>query len=150
MTGVVNNLGEKGCWNCGDEDHWKYQCLKLTEEERVALAQPGGPSLLNLASLNEDVYVAEDKYDGVTFVLPVMIQWQTLNPHYLYLDSCSTFNQVFTNNHILDLGKVKISLRARCNASTSNNQKLILGAIKAWLVRTSITNLASLPQLECD
>ena len=104
----------------------------------------GGPSLLNVADVDDDVYAAEDKYTGVAFVLPGMVQWRTLNPHYLYLDSCSAFNQVFTENHISDLEQVRISLRAGCNAGTSTSDKkgMVLGAIKAWLVRTGIVNLA--------
>ena len=93
------------------------------------------------------MYGAEDEYDGVAFVLPVMVQRRTLNPHYLYLDSCSAFNQVFTENHISDLEQVRISLRAGCNSgtSTSDEKGMILGAIKAWLVCTGIENLTSIP-----
>jgi hypothetical protein len=69
----VNNDGQKGCWNCGSDKHWKYQCPKLTEEERAELQRKGGPSLLNIADVEDDIYGAEDEYDGVVFVLPVMV-----------------------------------------------------------------------------
>ena len=96
------------------------------------------------------MYVVEDEDDGVAFVSPVMVQRRTFNPHYLYLASCSAFNQVFTENHISDLEQVRIFLRAGCNTgtSTSDEKDMILGAIKAWLVRTRIINLASIPQME--
>jgi hypothetical protein len=105
---------------------------------------------LNVVSLDNDVYTTEDKYNNVAFVLPVLVQRHTPNPHYLHLDSCLAFNQVFTKNHISDLEQVRISLRAGCNTGTStpDKQGMILGAIKAWLVRSGITNLASLPHLE--
>ena len=61
----------------------------------------GGPSLLNLDNVKDDMYGAENEYDGVTFVSPVMVQRCTFHPHYLYVDRCSAFNQVFTENHIL-------------------------------------------------
>ena len=35
----------------------------------------------------EDEYAAEDKYNDVAVISPVMVQRRTLNPHYLYLDS---------------------------------------------------------------
>ena len=80
----------------------------------------------------------------------MLVQCYTLNPHYLHLDSYLGFNPVFTENHILDLKRVRISLRTGCNAgtSTSAEQGMILGGTKARLVQTGITNLASLPQLE--
>ena len=110
----------------------------------------GGGSLLNVADAKDDVYRSEDEYDGITFVSPAMVQRRTLNPPYLYLDGCSAFNQVFTENHISDLEQVRISLRAGYNAVTNTSDKkgMILGATKEWLVRTGITNLASVPQMK--
>ena len=61
-----------GCWNCGSKKHLKYQCHKLTAKERAELRCKGGPSLLNIADLEGDVYTAEDKYNGIAFVLPVI------------------------------------------------------------------------------
>ncbi len=46
-----------------------------------------GANVLNVADVEDAVYAAEDEYDGVEFVSPVMVQRRTLNPHYLYLDS---------------------------------------------------------------
>ena len=108
----MNNEGQSGCWNYGSKKHWKYQCPKLTTEEQAELRCNGGPSLLIVDAVKDNIYAAEDKYNGVAFVLPVMVQRRTLNPHYLYLDSCWAFNQVFTENHISDLEQVRISLRA--------------------------------------
>ena len=98
------------------------------------------------------MYAAEDEYDGVAFFSPVMVQRRMLNPHYLSLDSCSAFNQLFTENYITDLERVRILLRAGCNAgtSTSDEKGMVLGAIMAWLVRTGIVNLASIPQMESN
>ena len=100
-----------------------------------------------MAVIDDDIYAAEDKYDGVAFVSTVLVQQRTLTPHYLYLDSCSAFNQVFTENNVSDLEQVRFSLRAVCNTGTSkpDEKGMILGAIKVWLVRTMIANLASIP-----
>ena len=68
-----------GCWNCGSKKHCKYQCPKLTVEERAELQRKWGPSLLNVADVEDDVYAAEDEYDSVAFVSPVMVQRRTLN-----------------------------------------------------------------------
>ena len=83
----VNKKGGSGCWNCRHKDHWVYQCPKLSADEQSELSKDGGPSLLNVATFNNDIYPAKDKYDGVAFVLPVLVQRRTLNPQYLYLDS---------------------------------------------------------------
>ena len=89
-----------------------------------------------MASLDKDVYAAKHEYNRVAFVLLVMGKRRTLNPQYLHLNSCSAFNQVFTENHISDLKKVRISLCAGCNAgvNSADERGMILGAIKAWLV----------------
>ena len=105
-----------------------------------------------MASFKDDVYAAEHKCDNAAFVSLVMVQRHTLNPCYLYLTSYSTFNQVFTKNHISDLEKVRISLRAGCNTGTSISDKkgMIRGAINTWLVRTGIVSIASIPHMEHD
>ena len=135
-----------------DMQEWRFQCPKLSAEEQAELSKDKGLSLLNVASFGDDVYATEDKYKGVAFVSPVMVQGHTLDLYYLCLDSCLVFNQVFTKNHISDLELVRISSRAGCNTgtSTSDEKEMILGAIKAWLVRTGIVNLASIPQMEQD
>ena len=100
-----------------------------------------------MAAVNNDIYAAEDDYNGVASVSPVAVRCCTLNSHYLYLDSCSAFNQVFTENHISDLKQVRNSLRARYNAGTStvDEKGMHPGTTKAWLVRTGTANLASIP-----
>ena len=93
------------------------------EEGRAELTRTGGPRQLIVAFLDNNGYAAKDKYNGAAFVLTVLVQHHMLNPHYLYLDSCSVFNQVFTENHISDLMQVRISLRAGCNTGTSTSDK---------------------------
>ena len=121
-----------------------------TKVERAELSKEEGPSLLNIVSLDNNMYAAQDKCEGVVFSLSVMVQRHMMNPHYLYFGSCSVFNQAFIEDQILDFKTTRIYLRAGCNAGTStpDEQGLVLGAIKAWLVRTGITNVGSLPQLE--
>ena len=83
----LNNDRELGYWNCGSKDHWKYKCPKLTAEEQTEQPREGGPILLKISSVDDDIYAAKDKYDGIAFGLPAMVQRLRLNPHYLYLDS---------------------------------------------------------------
>ena len=70
----VNSDREKSFWNCGIKDHRKHQQPKLTEEEPAGILRPRGPSILTLASLDNNAYGNEDKYDGVAFVLPMLVQ----------------------------------------------------------------------------
>ena len=37
---------------------------------------------MNVADVEDDVHGAEDEYNSVAFVSPVMVQWRTLNSHY--------------------------------------------------------------------
>jgi hypothetical protein len=59
---------------------------------------------------------------------------KTLNPHHHYLDSTSSFHQVFTKEHLDHFSTAGINL----------HQDLF----HIWLVCNSIANLLSLPQLE--
>ena len=84
--------------------------------------------------------------------LKVVEARKTLKEHFVYLDSTSSFNQVFKEEHLDEVKKVSTSLRAHCNAGTSHADEkgLLLGVFECWLVRNGIANILSVPQLERD
>ena len=43
---------------------------------------------------------------------------KTLKPSYLYLDSMSSFNQMFEDKHLVDVKEVGVMLRGKCNGGT--------------------------------
>ena len=44
---------------------------------------------------------------------------RTLDPNKLYLDSTSSFHQMFTDEHLDEIKQVEVVLRGHCNAGTS-------------------------------
>ena len=77
---------------------------------------------------------------------------QTLNEDFMYLYSTSSFHQMFTYKHLLDVEKVAIRLWGECNAGTthSNEKGWFKDLFHMWLVHNGIANLLSLPRLEED
>jgi hypothetical protein len=82
----------------------------------------------------------------------VVATCKTLDPQRLYLDSTSSFHQVFTEEHLDNLRLAGATLQADCNAGTNFATKKgwYHDLFKLWLVRNGIANLLSLPQLEAD
>jgi hypothetical protein len=64
----------------------------------------------------------------------------------------SSFRQVFTEEHLVNLWLAGATLRANCNVGTNFTTKkgLYFELFNLWLVRNGIANLLSLPQLEAD
>ena len=77
---------------------------------------------------------------------------KTLDPNKLYLDSMSSFQQMFTKQHLDDIKKSDVTLRGPCNAGTSYSDEKgrYLNLFELWLVWHGITNLLSIPMLEKD
>ena len=77
---------------------------------------------------------------------------EKLNPDHLYLESTSSFNEMFDASHLDDVIKVNTILRGIYNAVTTFYDKK--GWYKVlfhmWLVCNGISNLLSLPQLELE
>ena len=48
---------------------------------------------------------------------------QTLNEEFMYLDSTSSFYQMFTDKHLLHVEKLAIRLSGECNAGTTHSNK---------------------------
>ncbi len=61
---------------------------------------------------------------------------ETLKPSYLYLDSMSSFNQMFVEKHLNDVKEVGVTLCGKCNGGTvfSNKKGIHLNMLFMWLV----------------
>ncbi len=70
----------------------------------------------------------------------------------IYLDSMSSFNQVFTDKHLSEVSKVGVTLRDKCNAGVvySDKKGFVLDMFNMWLVQNGIANLLSIPCLIHD
>ena len=77
---------------------------------------------------------------------------KTLKPSYIYLDSTSSFHQMFWANYMKDVRQVDVALRGKCNGGESHSDEkgCVLDMFCMWLVRSGIANLLSLPTLERD
>jgi hypothetical protein len=77
---------------------------------------------------------------------------KTLDPQWLYLNSTSSFHQVFTEVHLDNLRLAGATLHADCNAGTNFATKKgwYRNLFKLRLVRNGTANLLSLPQMEAD
>jgi hypothetical protein len=70
----------------------------------------------------------------------------------LYLDTTSSFHQMFHADHLEDVRKVSTTLKAHCNAGTTHSDEkgMLLGLFDMWIVRDGIANILSVPQLVRD
>ena len=85
---------------------------------------------------------------GCTFV---QVAQETLHEDRCYLDSYSSFHQVFTRKYLSDITRMMTRLKGNCNAGTTySNLKGLWSYFHMWLVESGITNLLSVPQLEAD
>jgi hypothetical protein len=105
-----------------------------------------------------NVTIGNEEFKGIGFLQNkstnphIVATRKTLDPQWLYLDSTSSFHQVFTEEHLDNLRLAGATLHADCNAGTNFVTK------KAWycnlfdvrLVRNGIANLLFLPQMEVD
>jgi hypothetical protein len=110
---IANALGKKNCFNCAAADHWVVNCPNLTAAQCKILARMA------------HISISEDILEGIGFLqnkstnAAVVATHKTLNPCCLYLDSTSSFHQVFTKEHLNYLNTAGITLRANCNAGTN-------------------------------
>jgi hypothetical protein len=143
---ITNSSGKKNCFNCGMEDHWVVNCPDLSQAQRKELA--------SMAHIS----IGGEEFEGVGFLQNessnprVVAMRKTLDPQQLYLDSTSSFHQVFTEEHLDNLRLAGATLCANCNAGTNFATKKgwYRDLFDLWLVRNGITNLLSPPQLEAD
>ncbi len=104
------------------------------------------------------VSVGDKEFEGIGFLQnksvnpPVVAMRKTLDPHWLYLASTSSFHQVFTEERLDSLWLAGATLHANCNTGTNFATKngWYHDLFDLWLVCNGIANLLSLPQLEAD
>ena len=138
---LTNSAGKKNCFNCGGDDHWVVNCPNLTNAQREVLAGTVHISLGNA------------EFEGIGFLQNestnpcIIVSDNTLDPHWLYLNSTSSFHQVFTEEHLDNLCLAGATLRADCNAGTNfaTEKGWYSNLFNLWLVHNGINNLLSLP-----
>jgi hypothetical protein len=143
---LANISGKKNCFNCSGDDHWVVNCPDLTAAQCNELA--------GMAHIS----VGNKEFKGISFlqnesVKPhVVAMRKTLDQPWLYLDSTSSFPQVFTEEHLDNLRLDGATLRADCKAGTNFATKKgwYHDLFDLWLVRKGIADLLCLPQLEAD
>ena len=71
----------------------------------------------------------------------------TLDPKKIYLNTCSIFHQMFTDEHLNDVRKVDKLIHGHCSAGVSHSVEkgLCSSIFDMWLVRNIISNLILLP-----
>ena len=85
----TNSKGESHCFHCGADDYWATDCpdLDTAQQEQMHI----------------NVESEEDSIDGVGFLEVAKKKPSTLNPYYVYLDSCSMYNQVINDELVTNI-----------------------------------------------
>jgi hypothetical protein len=104
------------------------------------------------------ISIGGKEFEGIGFLQNessnprVVATRKTPDPQQLYLDSTSSFHQVFTEEHLDNLWLAGATLRTNCNAGTNfaTKEGWYHDLFNLWLVHNGIANLLSLPQLEAD
>jgi hypothetical protein len=143
---IPNSSGKKNCFSCSMDNHWVVNYPDLSQAQREELA--GMAHILIGSKESKGIGFLQNKSSNPR----VVATCKTLDPQQLYLDSTSSFHQVFTEEHLDNLRLVGTTLRAYCNAGTNFATKKgwYRNLFDLWLVRNGIANLLSLPQLEAD
>jgi hypothetical protein len=143
---LPNSMRKKNCVNCGGNNHWVVNFPDLTAAQCEELA-----GMVHIS-------LGDNEFKGIKFLQnelsnPLVIATcKTLNPQRLYLDSTSSFYQVFMDKHLDNLRLARATLCADCNADTNfaTKKDWYCNLCDLWLVRNGIANLLSLSQLEAD
>jgi hypothetical protein len=142
----TNSKGESHCFGCGAGDHWAEDCLHKEKEKRGGLF------------LQTDGAMISQFRDGEAMKTGGMIsQFRDgeamktggLRQNFLYLDTCTTNDQMVNPAYLTGVHTADIPLRLHTNAGTSiSRQQGYLGSQKFWLDRIGIANVISLKSLE--
>ena len=100
----------------------------------------------------EDRFVLFQAADKDKPIVKEPVCRETLTPTYLYLDSLSSYHQVFMREHLKHVKQVGVTLRGMYNAGVIHDDKKcqLLDMFYVWLVEHGIANLLSIPTLEQD
>ena len=122
---------DKRCIHCGGP-HGLETCPEITTEQLgELLIQLGGPR-------SGQMIFQDDEGKG-----------QSLNRNYLYLDTCSTEDQMVVPHYLNNIHTVEHPLTLHTNAGKSKtNRKGFLGGTAFWLDESGIANVISLRTLE--
>ena len=157
MTGIANKASQTGCNHCFDPRHWLNRCphKDASGAEFKILRKKHTTSLRLLNVGNEDE--RESDYDpilgdleGVALVSPTTGIIMRLDPEKIYLDSCASHIQVYLTRHLRDTFQTQIGIHTMSNGgqNTACEVRMLMGAIKAWLVRSVFANLFFIAELE--
>jgi hypothetical protein len=143
---LANSSGKKNCFNCGGDNHWIVNCPNLLAAQCNELAG------MAHISVSKDILNRIDFLQNESTNATFVTTRKTVNPHCLYLDSTSSFHQVFTKEHLNHLKLAGVTLRVDCNAGMNfaMEKGWYQNLFHLWLVRNGIANLLSLLQLEED
>ena len=74
----------------------------------------------------------------------------TLEPNKLYMDTDSSFHQIFTAPHLYEIRTLEPTLHGHCNYGTtiSNKKGVYIHLFDIWPVRNGIAKLLLVPQIE--
>ena len=127
----TNKQGESGCYHCGDTSHWIMNCSKLTEAKK-------GQLFLQL-----DGAMVSQVYNGDHTKTGGLVRTR------LYLDTCTTDDQMANPAYLTGVHKADKPLRLHTNAGTSISRlQGYLGSHKFWIDPQGIANVISLRSLE--
>ncbi|KAL7474050.1 hypothetical protein ACHAW6_000048 [Cyclotella cf. meneghiniana] len=122
-----NSKGENHCFTCGGTDHWANECPKKHDGDLL---------------IQHGAMISQVKSDPRT---------GGLRRNYLYLDTCSTINQMVNQAYLSGVHATKEPLRLHTNAGTSISAKQgYLGSTLFWFDHMGITNVVSLKCLRQD
>jgi hypothetical protein len=88
---------KKNCFNCGSDDQWVINCPDLATVQRNELAGVAH------ASVSDKVFKGIGFLQNESVNPHVVAMPKTLDPHWLYLNSTSSFHQVFVEEHLDNL-----------------------------------------------
>ena len=103
---IKNSKGKNNCFNCGMDNHWAVNCPNLSQAQRDKLVG------------QIHISIGGKEFEGIGFLQNessnqrVVATRKTLDPQRLYLDSTSSFHQVFTDKHLDNLRLVGVTLQS--------------------------------------
>ena len=138
-----HDLSNDKCYACGKMGHHAHSCPNMTDEDCKEIAG------VNHCEVAEEI-VDEEFLEGVAFLQPAESKERpTLDWWKLYLDSCATYNQVFVDYLLTNIGESSLVQKANCNAGTTmTNIKGCWNEWTMWLNRQGIANIVSIPWLK--